>query len=56
MIATTEMLMRRLIMEAMFADEEIERTGEVYRAEDVHAWMTRLAAGARAPRPEARQR
>jgi hypothetical protein len=56
MIATTEVLMRRLIMEALSADEEIERTGEVYRAEDVLAWMIRLASGARAPRPEARQR
>jgi hypothetical protein len=34
------------------ADEEIERTGEVYRADDVHAWAERLARGQVAARPK----
>jgi hypothetical protein len=29
--------MRSLVKEALAADEEIERTGEVYRADDLHA-------------------
>ncbi|MFO1378678.1 MAG: hypothetical protein U1F14_16940 [Steroidobacteraceae bacterium] len=36
--------MRSLVKEAIAADLEIEKTGEVYRAEDVHAWMERLVA------------
>jgi hypothetical protein len=43
--------MRSLVKEALAADAEIERAGEVYRAEDVHAWMKRLATDASAPRP-----
>ena len=54
--AAYEEQMRRLVKDAMAADEQIERTGEVYRAEDVHAWMTRLASGVAAPRPKAWQR
>lgn len=54
--AAYEEQMRRLVKDAMAADEEITRTGEVYRADDVHAWMTRLAKGAAAPRPKAWQR
>ena len=38
--------------EALAADEEIERTGEVYRADDVHAWVERLARGQDAARPK----
>jgi predicted transcriptional regulator len=37
--------MRSLVKEALAADAEIDRTGEVYRAEDVHAWMQRLTKG-----------
>jgi predicted transcriptional regulator len=37
--------MQSLVQEALTADLEIECTGEVYRAEDVHAWMNRLARG-----------
>ena len=44
--------MRSLVKEAMEADEEMERTGEVYRAEDVHAWMQRLAEGVAGPKPK----
>ncbi len=43
--------MRSLVKEALAADEDIERTGTVYRAEDVHAWMERLAQGKTAPPP-----
>jgi predicted transcriptional regulator len=43
--------MRSLVKEALAADAEIEKAGEVYRAEDVHAWMKRLATDASAPRP-----
>lgn len=44
--------MRSLVKEAMAADAGIERTGEVYRAEDVHAWMGRLAKGETPARPK----
>ena len=44
--------MRSLVKEALAADEEIERTGEVYRADDVHAWVERLARGQDAARPK----
>jgi hypothetical protein len=43
--------MRSLVKEALAADEEIERTGEVYRAADVHAWVERLARGQDLARP-----
>lgn len=45
MTATYQERMRALVNEALQADAEIERTGEVYRAEEVHAWMDRLARG-----------
>ena len=44
--------MRRLVKEAVEADTDIDRAGEVYRAEDVHAWMARLAQGTAAERPK----
>lgn len=44
--------MRSLVKEALAADEELERTGEVYRAEDVQAWMARLARGESSTRPK----
>jgi predicted transcriptional regulator len=44
--------MRSLVKEALAADSEIDKTGEVYRADDVHAWMKRLATGESAPRPK----
>jgi hypothetical protein len=44
--------MRSLVKEALAADEDIEKTGEVYRAEDVHAWMERLARGESPARPK----
>jgi predicted transcriptional regulator len=43
--------MRSLVKEALAADAEIDRTGEVYRAEDVRAWAERIVKGEPAPRP-----
>ena len=48
--------MRRLIKEAIASDAQIQRLGEVYRADDVHAWMQRLAQGESAARPKPWQR
>jgi predicted transcriptional regulator len=50
--ADYEEQMRSLVKEALAADEEIERTGEVYRADDVHAWIERLARGQDTTRPK----
>ncbi len=50
--AAYEEQMRSLVKEALAADAEIDRTGEVYRAEDVHAWTERLAQGVSSPRPK----
>jgi predicted transcriptional regulator len=44
--------MRAFVREALEADAEIERGGAVYRAEDVHAWLERLAEGKKTPRPK----
>lgn len=44
------------VKEALAADADIERTGEVYRAEDVHAWLERLAKGEKSSRPKPWQR
>ena len=41
--------LRDFVKEALAADADIERTGEVYRAEDVHAWLERLAGGGKKP-------
>jgi predicted transcriptional regulator len=45
---------RSLVKEALAADADIERIGEVYRAEDVHAWVAALARGGHAARPKPR--
>jgi predicted transcriptional regulator len=50
--AAYEEQMRSLVTEALAADAEIDRTDEVYRAEDVHAWAERLAQGVVSPRPK----
>jgi predicted transcriptional regulator len=50
--ADYEEQMRSFVKEAIAADAEIEKTGEVYRAVDVHAWMKRLAVGESAVRPK----
>jgi len=51
--AAYEEQMRKLVKEALTADEEMDRTGEVYRAEDVHAWAERLAEGGDAAKASA---
>lgn len=50
--AAYEEQMRSLVKEALAADDEIDRTGEVYRAEDVHAWAERLANGTATGKPK----
>ena len=54
--AEREERVQNFIKEAIAAEADIERTGEVYRAEDVHAWLERLAKGKKAPRPKAWRR
>jgi len=44
--------MRAFVKEALEADREIEHTGAMYAAGDVHAWMERLAQGKKARRPK----
>jgi predicted transcriptional regulator len=44
--------MRNMVKEALAADIDMEKTGEVYRAEDVQAWMARLAVDGSASRPK----
>ncbi len=44
--------MEQFVKEALEADKAIETGGEVYAADDVHAWLARLARGERAPRPK----
>lgn len=43
--------MRDFVRAAMASDAAVEAGGSVYRAEDVHAWMERLAKGEKPPRP-----
>jgi len=50
--ADSEEQMRSLITEAIEADAEIDRAGQVYRADDVHAWVARLARGTVNDRPK----
>lgn len=50
--ADYEEQLQALVREALEADAHVEETGEVYRAEDVNAWMERLATNRRAPRPK----
>jgi predicted transcriptional regulator len=50
--AAHEEKMEAFVRDALEADEDIERGGEVYKAEDVHAWLERLASRKRTPRPK----
>jgi len=50
--AEREERLQSFIKEALAADADIGRTGEVYRAEDVHAWLERLAKGRKTSRPK----
>jgi predicted transcriptional regulator len=43
--------MRDFVREALASKADVESGGAVYRAEDVHAWMERLAKGEKPPRP-----
>ena len=43
--------MRDFVRAAMASDAAAEAGGAVYRVEDVHAWMERLAKGEKPPRP-----
>ncbi|MGH8751885.1 MAG: CopG family ribbon-helix-helix protein [Burkholderiales bacterium] len=45
--------MREFVKEALAADREIDQTGEMYAAADVHAWLERLAKGKKSLRPKA---
>lgn len=49
---TAEERMEQFVGAALAADADVERTGEVYRADDVHKWLARLATGKAAPRPK----
>lgn len=51
--ADYEERLQALVREAIASEQRIEESGEVYRAEDVHAWMQRLAKGERPARPKA---
>jgi predicted transcriptional regulator len=42
---------RDFVKAALASDAAVEAGGSVYRAEDIHAWMERLARGEKAPRP-----
>jgi predicted transcriptional regulator len=43
--------MRNFVQEALAADVAIDAGAAVYRAEDVHAWLGRLANNRKAARP-----
>ncbi|HXQ63955.1 MAG TPA: hypothetical protein VN787_03810 [Steroidobacteraceae bacterium] len=49
--ATYQEQLRSAVKEALEADAGIERSAEVYGAEEVHAWMEILARTGVAPRP-----
>ncbi len=42
---------RDFVREALAAKSDIEAGGAIYGADEVHAWMERLAKGERPPRP-----
>jgi hypothetical protein len=42
---------REFVREALASDAAVEAGAEVYRAEDVHAWLERLAKGEKPARP-----
>lgn len=43
--------MRDFVRDALASKADVEAGGAVYRAEDVHAWLERLAKGEKPPRP-----
>ena len=44
--------MRDFVREALAADAGVEEGAAVYRAEDVHVWLERLARNPKAARPK----
>lgn len=44
--------MAAFVQEALDADREIDDGAAVFRAEDVHVWLERLAAGEKPARPK----
>lgn len=44
--------MQAFVREALASETAIEAGASVYRAEDVHAWLERLARNPKAARPE----
>jgi len=44
--------MREFVKEALAADRAMDSGGAVYAADDVHAWIERLARGKNAARPK----
>ena len=44
--------MREFVREALTSDARIEEGAVVYRAEDVHPWLERLARNGRVARPK----
>lgn len=44
--------MRDFIREALAADAAVEEGAAVYRAEDVHSWLERLAGQGKSARPK----
>jgi predicted transcriptional regulator len=49
---TREERMKAFVQEALAAKADIDAGGAVYRAEDVHAWLERLARDPKAARPQ----
>lgn len=49
---TREEILSAFIAEALESDADIDAGADVYRAEDVHAWIKRLARGESAEWPE----
>lgn len=44
--------MQAFVREALAADAKVEAGEAVYRADDVHAWLSRLARNPKAARPK----
>jgi len=49
---TREERMKAFVREALAANADVEAGGAVYRAEDDHAWLDRLAHDPKAARPQ----
>lgn len=49
---TSRQLKRQFVREALAADAAVGKGAAVYRAEDVHTWLDRLALNRKAARPK----